>query len=110
MVRVAMAVVMPCVMRVFIMSMMLIMMVFVPVMPKFCLVEQKEKHQAKQQGDKQIVRCNAGLKCLWQEVQKSGGQQSTRRQAQHVLGVATHNAKAKPRSQPNAADASGQCA
>ena len=64
--------------------------------PKFSLVEQKEEQQTKQQGDKELVGLDPRLKSLRQQMQKSGGQQSTRSQAEHVLRVAAHHAKTQP--------------
>jgi hypothetical protein len=80
----------------------------VAVVPEFGFVEQKEKQQTKQQGHEQVVGFYAGFKGFRQEMQKSCGQQGTCSQAQHVLGIATHNAKAKPGCQPNTSNTSGQ--
>jgi flagellar basal body-associated protein FliL len=80
----------------------------VAVVPEFCLIEQEEKQQTEQQGHKQVVGFYTCFEGLRQEVQKSCGQQCTCSQAQHVLGIATHNAKAKPGCQPNTSNTSGQ--
>jgi hypothetical protein len=84
------------------------MVVLVAVVPKLCFVEQEEKQQTEQQGHKQVVGFYTCFKGFRQEVQKSCGQQCTCSQAQHVLGIATHNAKAKPGCQPNTSNTSGQ--
>ena len=84
--------------------------VFMPVVPQFGLVEQKEKHQAHQQGQKQLVRPSLTLEGLGQEVQKRSGHQGPCGQAQHVLGVAAQNAKTEPSRHPDAADARHQSA
>jgi hypothetical protein len=84
------------------------MVVLMAVVPKFCFVEQEEKQQPKQQGHKKVVGFNTGFKGFRQKVQKSGGQQCTCSQAQHVLGIAAHNAKAEPSRQPNTSNTSGQ--
>jgi hypothetical protein len=80
----------------------------VAVVPEFCLIEQKEKQQTEQQGHEQVVGFYTCFEGFGQEVQKSGGQQCTCSQAQHVLGIATHNAKAKPGRQPNTSNTSCQ--
>jgi hypothetical protein len=84
------------------------MMVFVAMVPKFGFIEQEEEQQAKQQCDEQVVRFHTRFKGFRQEVQKSSRKQSTRCQAEHVLRVAAHDAKAQPSRQPNAANTSGQ--
>jgi hypothetical protein len=84
------------------------MVMLMAVVPKFCFVEQEEKQQTKQQGHKQVVGLNTSFKGFRQKVQKSGGQQCTCSQAQHVLGIAAHNAKAEPGRQPNTSNTSGQ--
>jgi len=81
---------------------------FVAVVPEFGFVEQEEKQQTEQQGHKQVVGLYTCFEGFRQEVQKSCGQQCTCSQAQHVLGIATHNAKAKPGCQPNTSNTSGQ--
>jgi len=97
------------------MSLMMIMVMvniavvmLVAVVPEFCLIKQEEKQQTEQQGHKQVVGFYTCFEGLRQEVQKSCGQQRTCSQAQHVLGIATHNAKAKPGCQPNTSNTSGQ--
>jgi len=80
----------------------------VAVVPEFCLIEQEEKQQTEQQGHKQVVGFYTCFEGFRQEVQKSCGQQRTRSQTQHVLGITAHNAKAKPGCQPNTSDTSGQ--
>jgi flagellar basal body-associated protein FliL len=84
------------------------MVVLVAVVPEFCLIEQEEKQQTKQQGHKQVVGFYTSFKGFRQQVQKSGGQQCTCSQAQHVLGIAAHNAKAEPGRQPHTSNTSGQ--
>ena len=61
------------------------MAVLVAVVPKLGLVEQEEKHQAQQQGQKQGLGVDATLKSLGQQVDKSGGEQGTCRQAEQML-------------------------
>jgi hypothetical protein len=80
----------------------------VAVVPEFCLIEQEEKQQTEQQGHEQVVGFYTCVKGLRQQVQKSGGKQCTCSQAQHVLGIATHNAKTKPGCQPNTSNTGGQ--
>jgi hypothetical protein len=84
------------------------MVMLMAVVPKLCFVEQEEKQQTKQQGHKQVVGFNTSFKGFRQKVQKSGGQQCTCSQAQHVLGIPAHNAKAEPGRQPNTSNTSGQ--
>jgi flagellar basal body-associated protein FliL len=84
------------------------MVVLVAVVPKLCFVEQEEKQQTEQQGHEQVVGLYTCFEGFRQKVQKSGGQQCTCSQAQHVLGIAAHNAKAKPGCQPNTSNTSGQ--
>ena len=83
----------------------------VAVVPQLGFVEQEEKHQAGQQQRKQLLRTGLAFERLGQQVHERGGQQSTRRQAQHVLGVARQNAEAQQRRQPDAAHTSrdGAC-
>jgi len=78
--------------------------------PKFSLVEQKEKQQTHQQSHEQLVRASLTLEGLGQEVQKRGGHQGPGGQAQHVLGVAAQNAKTQPGRYPDAANARHQSA
>jgi hypothetical protein len=84
--------------------------VLMPVVPKLCFVEQKEEQQTEQQGHKQVVRFYTRFKGFRQKMQKSCGQQCACSQAQHVLCITTHNAKAKPSRQPNTSNTSGQSA
>jgi hypothetical protein len=84
------------------------MSMFMPVVPEFSLVEQKEKQQAHQQSQEQLVRTGLALEGLRQKVQERGRHQSTRSQAQHVLGVAAQNAKTQPSRHPDAANARHQ--
>jgi hypothetical protein len=84
------------------------MAMLMPVVPQFGLVEQKEKHQTQQQGHEQGVGPGFAFKGFGQKVQKRCGQQGSRSQTEHVLGVATENAKTQPSGQPNAADAGQQ--
>ena len=88
--------------------MVVIMTMFVPVVPQLSLVEQKEKHQADEQGHEQGVSPGFTLKGLGQQVQKSCGQQGPSGQAEHVLGVAAEYAKTQPSSHPDAANARHQ--
>ena len=81
---------------------------FMPVVPQFRLVKQKEKHQTNQQRRKQRLRADLAFKRFGQQVHKSGGQQRARGQAKHVLRVFGHQAKAKRSCQPHAANASHQ--
>ena len=78
------------------------------VVPQFGLVEQKEKHQTRQQHGKQVVRAGLAFKRLRQQVHEGSGQQRACSQAEHVLRVARQHAKAQSGRQPNAANASGQ--
>ena len=80
------------------------LVVLMPVVPQFGLVQQKEEHQAQQQSQKQIVRLNIALKCLGQQVHKRRSHQRTRCQTQHVLGVARQCAKTQRCRQPHRAD------
>jgi flagellar basal body-associated protein FliL len=50
------------------------MVMFMAVVPQLSFVEQEKKQQAKQQGDKQIVRLNTRFKGFRQEVQERCGQ------------------------------------
>jgi hypothetical protein len=102
-VRMMMRMIVPMLMS--IMGMVFTMMVLMTMVPKLGLVEQKEEQQSNQQGDKKIVRLDATFKGLRQQMQKRSCQQSASRQAEHVLCVATDNAKAEPSSQPNTANA-----
>ncbi len=86
------------------------MAMLVPVVPQFSLVEQKEKHQTDEQGQKQFVGPGFTFKSFRQQMQKSRGQQCPSGQAQHVLGVAAEHTKAQPGGQPNAANARHQSA
>ena len=75
---------------------------FMSVVPKFRLIEQKEKHQADQQSHKQIMRAGLAFKSFRQQMHEGSGQQSTSCHAQHMLGVARHQTKAEDRSHPHA--------
>jgi hypothetical protein len=86
------------------------MAMFVPVVPKFGLVEQKEKHQTDQQRQKQFVGPGLALEGFGQQVQKRRGQQCPGSQAEHVLGVAAEHTKTQPSGHPDAADARHQSA
>ena len=79
------------------------LVVFVAVVPKLCLVEQKKEHQAGQQQCKQLLRTGLALERLGQQVHERGGQQGARCQAQHVLGVAGEHCKAEQGGQPDTA-------
>jgi hypothetical protein len=46
------------------------MAMLVPVVPEFGFVEQKEKHQAHQQGQKQLVRPGLALEGFRQQMQE----------------------------------------
>jgi hypothetical protein len=76
--------------------------VLMAVVPEFGLVEQKEKHQANQQHQKQVMRLDAALKSFGQQVHKGGGHQRARSHAQHVLGVTRKGAKTQKGRQPDA--------
>ena len=84
----------------------LLPVVLVPVVPQLCLVQQKKEHNTHQKQREQLVGAGFAFKSFGQQVKKSGGQQSTRRQAEHVLGVARQNAQSQSTSQPDAADTS----
>ncbi|MCY1555571.1 hypothetical protein D9M68_922470 [compost metagenome] len=81
--------------------------VLMAVVPELRLVEQKEKHQARQQRGKQLLRAGLALQRLGQQVHESRGHQRAGGQAEHVLGVARQHGKAQKSRQPDAAHASG---
>jgi hypothetical protein len=85
-------------------------MVLMPVVPKLGFVEQKEKHQAQQERQKQLMRSSFAFESLGQQMQKRRGHQGPGSQTQHVLGVAAQNAKTEPSRHPDAADARHQSA
>ena len=76
---------------------------FMPVVPKFRLIEQEEKYQTDEQSHKQIMRAGLAFKSFRQQMHERSGQQSTGCHAQHVLGVARHQTKTQDRSHPDAA-------
>ena len=80
----------------------------VAVVPQLGFVEQKKEHQPQQQGSKQVSRTGLAFKGLRQQMYKSGGQQGTCCQAEHVLGVAGQHPKTEKSSQPDTPNASGQ--
>jgi hypothetical protein len=93
-----------------IMAMTVPMTVLVPVVPQLGLVEQKEKHQAQEQSQKELVGAHATFKSLGQQMQERRGHQGPGGQTQHVLGVAAQNTKAQPSRHPNTANARHQSA
>ena len=84
------------------------MPMLVSVVPQLRLVEKKEKYQSCQQHLEQIRGTRLAFKRFRQQMHKRGGQQGTRCQTEHMLGVFGQYAKAEQRSQPHAADASDQ--
>jgi hypothetical protein len=92
------------------MTMTMTMTVLVPVVPQLGLVEQEEKHQAYEQGQKELMWAHATFKSLRQQMQERRGHQSPGGQTQHVLGVAAQNTKAQPSRHPNTANARHQSA
>lgn len=55
------------------------------VRPQHGLVEQKEKHQSRQQHGKQLVRTGLTFESFGQQVQDGRGDERARHQARHVL-------------------------
>jgi flagellar biosynthesis/type III secretory pathway M-ring protein FliF/YscJ len=86
----------------------IMVVVLMPVVPQLGLVQQEEKHQADEQRHEQIFGPGLALKRFRQQVHEGRGQQSARRQAEHVLRVARQNAKTERCRQPDAANAGGQ--
>ena len=80
-----------------VMVVVVVMMMFMSVMPQLGFVQQKEKHQAKQQRHEQAFGPRLALKRLGQQMQERGAHQRTRSQAEHVLRVAGQHAKTKQR-------------
>ena len=83
------------------------MVVLVPVVPEFGLVQQEKEDQASQQQGKQFVRARSALKGFGQQVHEGRGHQGTGRQAEHVLGEPRQHGKAQESGQPDAAHARG---
>ncbi|MNT18832.1 hypothetical protein D3C72_1540550 [compost metagenome] len=88
--------------------------VFVAMVPKLGLVQQKEEDQSQQQGHEQGLGIDLALERLGQQMHKGRGQQSARRQAEQVLraeaAIFTANAAAHQGGRdPHAAQAGGQC-
>jgi hypothetical protein len=83
---------------------------FVPVVPKFRLVEQEEKHQTQQKRQKQLMGTGFTFEGFWQQMQKRRGHQGPSRKTQHVLGVPAQNTKTQPSGDPDAANARYQSA
>ena len=84
--------------------------VFVPVVPKFSLVEQEEKHQTQQKRQKQLMGTGFTFESFWQQMQKRRGHQGPGGKTEHVLGVSAQNAKTQPSGDPDAANARHQSA
>ena len=84
------------------------MVMFMTMVPQLCFVEQKEKQQAHQQRNKQVVWLDACIKGFRQKMQKGSGQQCTCSQTEHVLRVATQYTKAEPGGKPDTANACSQ--
>ena len=88
--------------------------VLMPVMPQFRLVEQKEEHQPDQQNREQLVRVGmAFLEGLGQQMHEGRGEQGARCQAQQMLrSHAISIAQTKAHQQcgdPDTPNASSQC-
>jgi hypothetical protein len=67
------------------MSMSMSMSMLMTVVPKFSLVQQKEKDQTHQQGHEQMTWRRARAKRFGQQMQKSRRQKRSSGQAEHVL-------------------------
>ena len=85
-----------------------VLVVFMAVVPKLDLVQQKEEHQTNQQRCAQGLGTDMAFKRLGQQVHECGRQQRAGRQAQQMAGVARHQRHAQQRGQPDAANACGQ--
>jgi hypothetical protein len=93
-----------------------VVMVLVPVMPEFGLVEQEEEHDADQKSGEQLVRIEAAFESLGQKMHERSCQQCAGGKAQEMLRsdvcrgfIGTRDPKTGQRcGQPNAADARGQ--
>jgi hypothetical protein len=84
--------------------------VLMAVVPQLGFVEQKEKHQPHQQRQKQLMGTGFAFESFGQQMQKRGGHQGTGGHAQHVLGIATEDAKTQPSRHPDTANACHQSA
>ncbi len=92
------------------MSVIVSVVVLMAVVPQLGFVEQKEKNQPHQQRQKQLMGTGFAFESFGQQMQKRGGHQGTGGHAQHVLGIATEDAKTQPSRHPDTANACHQCA
>ena len=78
------------------------------VVPQFGLVEQKEKHQTHQQGNKQLVGRCPRLKGFGQQVHEGRGQQCAGRQTEQMLGIRREQSASAQGGHQHTAHACGQ--
>jgi hypothetical protein len=89
------------------------MMMFVPVMPEFGLVQQEEEDQPEQQYAEQHAGLDPAFEGFRQQVHEGSGQERTRRQAQQMLRIHTafaisHTHAQQKGSDPDTSDAGDQ--
>ena len=78
--------------------------VLMTVVVQLGFIENKKEHHTAQQQREQVIRRNACLQGLRQQLQQCRSQQGTGGEAQHVLGQASHDAKAQQGRNPYAAN------
>ena len=88
----------------------LVMVMLMAVVPQLGFVEQKEKHQADQQGGEQGLRRNVRFKSLGQQMHESRGQQSTCSQTEQMLREPTQERPGQQRCQQDTAHTRAQSA
>ena len=110
-----MPMIVPMPMTVPVIRMRMAMVVLMPVVPQLRFIQQKEEHQAHQQGCKQAIGTRLAFESLGQEVHEGGGQKCSGSQAQEVLcpdrgaiAAGAHTQAHQERSEPDAADAGAE--